>query len=95
MKSLVAALVLASVAVPAFAAETAVQPALAAPVAVKGKLLVASGGARLAPVYRVANDGSAQIILDGRMVTIPASTLAVVDGKLTTNLTKSEVIAIR
>jgi hypothetical protein len=66
----------------------------AAAVAVKGKMLVASNGARLGTVYRVGSDGSAQIILDGKLVTVPASTLASVDGKLTTNLSKSEVLAL-
>jgi hypothetical protein len=42
-------------------------------------------------VYRVTGDGSAQLIVDGKLVTVPASTLSVVDGKLTTSLSKSEV----
>lgn len=60
-------------------------------VAQEGKMLVAANGARLGAVYRVTDDGSAQLILDGKMVTVPASTLSVVDGKLTTSLSKSEV----
>jgi hypothetical protein len=60
----------------------------------KGKMLVASNGARLGTVYRVGPDGSAQIIIDGKLVSIPASSLSSVDGKLTTNLTKSEVLAL-
>lgn len=66
----------------------------AATVAEKGKMIVASNGARLGTVYRVVADGSAQIIIDGKLVTIPASTLSSVDGKLTTNLSKSEVLAL-
>jgi hypothetical protein len=67
----------------------------AAPVsAVKGNMLIAADGARLAPVYRVGADGSPQIILDGKMVTIPAATLSMTSGKLTTSLTKREVLAI-
>jgi hypothetical protein len=66
----------------------------AAAVAEKGKMLVASNGARLGTVYRVGPDGSAQIILDGKLVTVPAATLTSVDGKLTTNLSKSEVLAL-
>ena len=65
-----------------------------AAVAEKGKMVVASNGARLGLVYRVAADGSAQMIIDGKLVTIPAATLSSVDGKLTTNLTKSEVLAL-
>jgi len=63
-------------------------------VAVKGKMLMGANGARLGPVYRVSADGSAQIIIDGKMVTVPASTLSTVDGKLMTSLSKSEVLAL-
>jgi hypothetical protein len=69
--------------------------AAAAPVSVvKGSMVVTSSGARLAPVYRVGPDGSAQIILDGKMVTIPATTLSITGGRLTTSLSKSEVLAL-
>lgn len=70
------------------------QDAGSGPVAEKGKMVVASNGARLGLVYRVGPDGSAQIIIDGKLVTIPASTLSSADGKLTTSLSKSEVIAL-
>ena len=62
-------------------------------IAEKGKMLMASDGARLGQVYRVAADGSVQLILDGRMVSVPASTLSLVGGKLTTSLTKRDLIA--
>jgi hypothetical protein len=62
--------------------------------AVKGNMLVSANGARLAPVYRVGADGSPQIIIEGRLVTIPATTLSMSGGKLTTSLTKSEVLAL-
>jgi len=57
-------------------------------------MLIAANGARLAPVYRVGPDGSAQIIIEGKLVTVPATTLSVTDGKLTTSLTKNEVLAL-
>ena len=63
-------------------------------VAEKGKMLVASNGARLGNIYRVGADGSAQLIIDGKLVTVPATTLSNVDGKLTTSLSKSEVLAL-
>jgi hypothetical protein len=72
----------------------AAQDTSSAAVAEKGKMLVASNGARLGNVYRVGPDGSAQIIIDGKLVTVPATTLSSVDGKLTTSLSKSEVIAL-
>lgn len=78
----------------ATAQEAASTHVATATVAEKGKLLVASNGARLGTVYRVAPDGSAQMIIDGKMVTVPASTLSSADGKLTTSLSKSEVLAL-
>jgi len=61
---------------------------------VKGSMLIAANGARLAPVYRVSSDGSPQIILDGKLVTVPAATISMAGGKLTTSLTKTEVLAL-
>ena len=66
-----------------------------ASVAEKGKMLVSSNGSRLGTVYRVGPDGAAQIIIDGKLVSVPAATLSNVDGKLTTSLSKSEILALR
>jgi hypothetical protein len=76
------------------AAAQGTSEAAAASVTEKGKMLIAANGARLGAVYRVGADGAAQIIIDGRMVTVPANTLSSVDGKLTTSLTKSQVLAL-
>lgn len=65
-----------------------------AAVAVKGQMLISANGARLGAVNRVLADGSAQIIIDGKLVTIPIATLSTVNGKLTTSLSKSEVLAL-
>ena len=62
--------------------------------AIKGKMLIAANGARLGQVFRVGADGSVQMIIDGKLVSIPASTLSSVDGKLTTRLSKTEVLAL-
>ncbi len=62
---------------------------------VKGSMLVSADGARLAPVYRLGTDGSLQIILEGKMLTVPATTLSTAGGRLTTTLTKREVLALR
>jgi hypothetical protein len=62
--------------------------------AVKGTMLISANGSRLAQVYRIGADGSAQIIIDGKLVTVPAATLSISGGKLTTSLTKSEVLAL-
>jgi hypothetical protein len=66
----------------------------AAVTAAKGNMLTAANGTRLGQVYRVGADGSAQIIIDGRMVSVPAGTLSMSGGKLTTSLTKSQVLAL-
>lgn len=86
-----AALVMLSGAVYSVSA-AAEAPAPVSPV--KGSMLVAANGARLAPVYRVGPDGSAQIILEGKMLTVPAATLSMAGGRLTTSLTKNEVLAL-
>jgi hypothetical protein len=62
--------------------------------AVKGSMLISANGSRLAQVYRVNPDGSAQIIINGKLVTVPAASLSMSGGKLTTSLTKSEVLAL-
>ena len=85
-------LVMCAVVLPAAAQEASTAPAAAA--AEKGKMLTAVNGARLGAVYRVGPDGAAQIIIDGKMVTVPANTISVANGKLTTSLTKSEVLAL-
>ena len=64
------------------------------PLATTGKVIMSSTGGRLGSVYRVNSDGSAKMIIDGKMVTVPVSTLSNVDGRLTTSLSKSEVIAL-
>jgi hypothetical protein len=92
-KIIVAALMLTlAPATAAYAADAPATP-ITSVVPTKGKMLIAADGARLAPIYRVASDGP-QVILDGRMVTVPSNTLAVVDGKLETTLTKAQVIAL-
>ena len=76
-------------------ASSSSQEGMAAPTSVvKGAMLISANGTRLAQVYRVGPDGSAQIILDGRMVAVPAGTLSMAGGKLTTSLTKSQVLAL-
>lgn len=82
------------VAMGAFAVSSmAVQAADAA--AVKGKMLYGAGGSRLGTITRVTQDGSAQIIIDGKLVTVPASSISTAEGKIATTLTKNEVVATR
>ena len=88
------ALVCAFVAVTA-AAQGQLSPATVGAAGSKGKMLVAANGARLGPVYRVGADGSAQIFIDGKLVSIPVATLSEANGRLTTSLSKSEVLALQ
>jgi hypothetical protein len=82
-----------------FAAETNQQvretaSAIAAPASVAvtaGKMLYGPDGNRIASVYRVTSAGDVQIIIASRLVTVPASTLSEVNGKVATSLTKSEI----
>ena len=60
-----------------------------------GKMLYSSTGNRIASVYRVTSEGNPQVILDGRLVTVPASTLSDVNGKLTTSLSKRDLARSR
>jgi hypothetical protein len=55
-------------------------------------MLYTASGDRLAAIYRVAADGNAQIILNGKMVNVPASSLTAADGKLTTSLSKKDLL---
>ena len=56
-----------------------------------GKMLYASNGQRVAAIYRVSAEGNPQVILNGKLVTVPASSLSDVNGKVTTSLSKKEL----
>jgi len=67
------------------------QAATAASTPTEGALLFSEDGHRLGAVYKVTDDGSAELIYEGKLVSIPAGTLSDVNGKLTTQLTKMQV----
>lgn len=60
-----------------------------------GQMLYSAAGYRVAPIYRVNADGNPQVILNGKLVTVPASTVSNVAGKVTTSLTKKEIAAAK
>ncbi len=60
-----------------------------------GRVLRDSANVRLGKIDRVNPDGSVRIILDERFITIPAETLSVNNGEVTTSLTKKEVTRLR
>jgi hypothetical protein len=75
-----------------FAAAPATLYAQDAAVSVKaGQSLYGASGKRVASVYRVTDDGTVQVILDGKLISVPASTLSEVDGKVVTNLSRSDL----
>ena len=91
---------LAATATPVLAQPSGATPTLvratATPViASKGQMLIGADHSRLGSVVNVESDGSAAIIFDGRMLSIPASTLRMTDGKLTTSLSKHELTAMQ
>lgn len=99
MKAFTSLVALAAVAaIPATAYAEATQSVrdasetVAAPVQVNaGMMLYSTAGYRVAPIYRVTADGSPQLILNGRLVTVPASSLSEAEGKVMTSLTKAEI----
>lgn len=74
----------------AFAAENA---AVTSPAV--GKMLFSTGGKKLATVYKIAVSGAPQVLLDGKLVTVPASSLTEVDGKVVTSLSKRDLLSNR
>lgn len=68
----------------------------AAPVAVHaGKMIYGADGQRIAAAYRVTSTGTVQVILNSKLVSIPSSTLSLVNGKVTTSLTKADLSKAR
>lgn len=57
----------------------------------RNAMLYNSEGKRLARVYDITRDGDPQVILNSKLYTIPASTLSIVNDKLTTSLSKRDI----
>ena len=69
--------------------------AAAAPSVTAGRMIYGANGQRIAAAYRVTANGTVQVILDGKLVSIPASSLSETDGKLVSSLTKAELARAR
>jgi hypothetical protein len=80
MKKFVTILALAAVASAITLSPVTVQAAEAAVVA--GKTLYAANGKRIGAIYRVKADGTVQVIRNGKMVSYPASSVSVAEGKI-------------
>lgn len=57
-----------------------------------GKMLYDADGKKLAAIYKLDAKGSPQLLLDGKMVTVPTETLTEVDGKFATRMTKRDLL---
>jgi hypothetical protein len=78
------------VSVNAASAADAVATATAA-TPVVGKMLYSADGKKLAAIYKLDASGAPQVLLEGKLVTIPASSLTEVDGHVQTSLTKKDI----
>ena len=74
------------------AASDTVAPAVKA---TAGKMLYSADGRRVASIYRVNAEGAPQVIIDGKLITVPATSLSEVGGKVTTTLSKSDLLRVR
>lgn len=73
-----------------FAAQASAQS-----VAVLGKMLYDAEGKRVAAIYRIADDGTVQVIVSGKLIEVPKTTLSLVDDKLVTSMNKKALMAQR
>jgi hypothetical protein len=79
----------------ASAAESAPAAAAAPQTIVPGKLIFAADNRRLGAIYKVSAD-SVQVIVDGKMINLPASTVSVAEnGKYVTTLSKADLLRTR
>ena len=62
---------------------------------VVGKMIYTADKHQLGAVYNVKKDGAAEVIVDTRIVTVPAASVETKDGKLWTSLTRKEALASR
>ena len=62
---------------------------------VVGKMLYSAGGKSLGAVYRLDAAGAPQLLLNGKIVTIPLATLTDNSGRTETSLTKKDLLTAR
>lgn len=59
---------------------------------VVGKMIYTADKHQLGAIYDVKKDGSAEVIVDTQIVTVPAASVESKDGKLWTSLTRKEAL---
>lgn len=89
------ALALALAFTPSLVAPTMAQEAAATAEIRTGRTLRDPANVRVGKIDRVNADGSVRVIFEERFITIPADTLSVKDGEVTTSLTRREVSRLR
>ena len=94
-KSYIAA-VAASIAFAAFSTVTA-QPAYAQATATVevGKPIYSADGQKLGAVYKLAKDGAPQVIVSGKLVTVPAASVSMSGDRIVTSLTRKDILTKR
>ncbi len=60
--------------------------------AMVGKLLYDADGKKLTAIYKLDAKGSPQILLEGKMVTVPLATLKKEDDKFITSMTRKDLM---
>ena len=94
-KSYIAA-VAASVAFAAFTTVTS-QPAQAQATATVeiGRAIYSTDGKKLGSVYKVTKDGAPQVIISGKLITVPASSVSLSGDRIVTTLTRKDIMTKR
>jgi hypothetical protein len=97
MRKFTAAAITSTIATAAFALSVTFvsTPAHAKDGIVVGKMIYTADKHQLGAVYSVKKDGSAEVIVDTRLVIVPAASVESKDGKLWTSLTRKEALANR
>lgn len=60
-----------------------------------GRAIYSSDGKKLGSVYKVTKDGAPQVIISGKLITVPASSVSVSDNRVVTSLTRKDVLSKR
>ena len=94
-KSYVAAIA-ASIAFAAFSTVTATPAqAQATATAEVGRAIYSADGKKLGAVYKVAKDGAPQVIISGKLVTVPAASVSLSGERIVTTLTRKDIMTKR
>ena len=97
MSKFTAAAIASTIATVVFALSVTIgaAPAHAKDGIVIGKMIYTADKHQLGAVYSVKKDGSAEEIVDTRILIVPAASVETKDGKLWTSLTRKEALASR